>query len=197
VDADAGILDHELRHLVAIVHGERDVTLVRELDGVRYEIDQDLPQPLLVGMDHDRQRPGNMEHKVDPLGRGMQAKHVHELIEELADANLEGTSVDEQGRQYYLDVHIAYRQACLNAIEYLTKFGYSRAQAYAILGTAPRAGPHLGCGRHPECVRDAVAADRHLRVRRDAERIRAGEARRGRRGHTAVAGQVIALLVYV
>jgi formamidase len=37
----------------------------------------------------------------------------------------------------YLDVHIAYRQACLNAIEYLTKFGYTRAQAYPILGTAP------------------------------------------------------------
>jgi formamidase len=34
-------------------------------------------------------------------------------------------------------VHIAYRQACLNAIEYLKKFGYSGAQAYAILGTAP------------------------------------------------------------
>ena len=49
----------------------------------------------------------------------------------------EGISVDEHGKQYYLDVHIAYRQACLNAIEYLTKFGYSRAQAYAILGTAP------------------------------------------------------------
>jgi len=49
----------------------------------------------------------------------------------------EGISVDEQGKQHYLDVHIAYRQACLNAIEYLTKFGYSRAQAYAILGTAP------------------------------------------------------------
>ena len=49
----------------------------------------------------------------------------------------EGISVDEAGKQYYLDVHIAYRQACLNAIEYLTKFGYSPAQAYAILGTAP------------------------------------------------------------
>ena len=49
----------------------------------------------------------------------------------------EGISVDEWGKQYYLDVHIAYRQACLNAIEYLTKFGYSKAQAYAILGTAP------------------------------------------------------------
>ena len=49
----------------------------------------------------------------------------------------EGISVDEAGKQHYLDVHIAYRQACLNAIEYLTKFGYTKAQAYAILGTAP------------------------------------------------------------
>ena len=49
----------------------------------------------------------------------------------------EGISVDEAGKQHYLDVHVAYRQACLNAIEYLKKFGYSGAQAYAILGTAP------------------------------------------------------------
>jgi formamidase len=49
----------------------------------------------------------------------------------------EGISVDEDGEQHYLDVHIAYRQACLNAIEYLTKFGYTPAQAYAILGVAP------------------------------------------------------------
>jgi formamidase len=49
----------------------------------------------------------------------------------------EGISVDEQGRQHYLDVHIAYQQACLNAIEYLKKFGYSGRQAYTILGTAP------------------------------------------------------------
>jgi formamidase len=49
----------------------------------------------------------------------------------------EGISVDEWGKQHYLDVHVAYRQACLNAIEYLSKFGYSKAQAYAILGTAP------------------------------------------------------------
>ena len=49
----------------------------------------------------------------------------------------EGISVDESGTQHYLDVHIAYRQACLNAIEYLKKFGYTGAQAYAILGTAP------------------------------------------------------------
>jgi len=40
------------------------------------------------------------------------------------------------GKQHYLDVHIDYRQAYLNAIEYLKKFGYSGAQAYSILGTA-------------------------------------------------------------
>ena len=49
----------------------------------------------------------------------------------------EGVSVDEHGGQHYLDVQVAYRQACLNAIEYLGKFGYSRAQAYSILGCAP------------------------------------------------------------
>lgn len=49
----------------------------------------------------------------------------------------EGISVDEKGKQHYLDVTVAYRQACLNAIEYLKKFGYSGAQAYSILGTAP------------------------------------------------------------
>jgi formamidase len=49
----------------------------------------------------------------------------------------EGISVDESGTQHYLDAHVAYRRACLNAIEYLKKFGYSGEQAYAILGTAP------------------------------------------------------------
>jgi formamidase len=49
----------------------------------------------------------------------------------------EGISVDEQGKQYYLDPHVSYRMACLNAIEYMKKFGFTGEQAYAILGTAP------------------------------------------------------------
>jgi formamidase len=50
----------------------------------------------------------------------------------------EGISVDEKtGQQYYLDAHVAYRRACLNAIEYLKKFGFTGEQAYMILGTAP------------------------------------------------------------
>jgi len=49
----------------------------------------------------------------------------------------EGISVDEEGKQYYLDAHVAYRRACLNAIEYLKKFGYTGQQAYMLLSTAP------------------------------------------------------------
>ena len=50
----------------------------------------------------------------------------------------EGISVDEySGKQYYMDVHIAYRRACLNAIEYLKKFGFTGEQAYLLLSCAP------------------------------------------------------------
>jgi formamidase len=49
----------------------------------------------------------------------------------------EGISVDEQGKQHYMDAHIAYRRACLNAIEYLKSFGYTGEEAYIILGAAP------------------------------------------------------------
>jgi formamidase len=50
----------------------------------------------------------------------------------------EGISVDDRtGEQAYLDATLAYRRACLNAIEYLTRFGYTPEQAYVILGTAP------------------------------------------------------------
>jgi formamidase len=37
----------------------------------------------------------------------------------------EGISVDENGKQFYLDPHVSYRMACLNAINYLKTFGYT------------------------------------------------------------------------
>lgn len=49
----------------------------------------------------------------------------------------EGISVDEQGKNHYLDAHIAYRNACLNAISYLKTQGYTGEQAYLLLGAAP------------------------------------------------------------
>ncbi|MFD2191499.1 formamidase [Pistricoccus aurantiacus] len=48
-----------------------------------------------------------------------------------------GTSVTLDGKQRYLDSHLAYQRACLHAINYLTKFGYSPEQAYLLLGAAP------------------------------------------------------------
>jgi formamidase len=41
------------------------------------------------------------------------------------------------GEQRYLDSHLSYQRACLHAIDYLTKFGYSPEQAYLLLGAAP------------------------------------------------------------
>ena len=48
-----------------------------------------------------------------------------------------GISVDEEGTNHYLDATIAYRRACLNAVEYLKTFGYTGEQAYLLLGSAP------------------------------------------------------------
>jgi formamidase len=49
----------------------------------------------------------------------------------------EGISVDEDGKQHYLDTNLAYRNACLNAIAYLEKFGFTGEQAYLLLSSAP------------------------------------------------------------
>ncbi|MDS1270115.1 acetamidase/formamidase family protein [Lipingzhangella sp. LS1_29] len=49
-----------------------------------------------------------------------------------------GVSVDHRDNtNLYMDATEAYRNACLNAIEYLKKWGYTGEQAYFILGTAP------------------------------------------------------------
>jgi formamidase len=48
-----------------------------------------------------------------------------------------GTSVTLGGEQHHLDSHLSYQRACLHAIDYLQKFGYSDIQAYMVLGPAP------------------------------------------------------------
>ncbi|KAF2664759.1 Acetamidase/Formamidase [Microthyrium microscopicum] len=56
----------------------------------------------------------------------------------------EGFSVDEHGKQHYMDATVAYRQASLNAIEYLKRFGYDDYQCYLLLGCAPIQGHIAG-----------------------------------------------------
>ncbi|MEV4813968.1 formamidase [Micromonospora avicenniae] len=55
-----------------------------------------------------------------------------------------GISVTLDGQQRYLDSQLAFQRACLHAIDYLTKFGYSPEQAYLILGAAPIEGRFSG-----------------------------------------------------
>jgi formamidase len=57
----------------------------------------------------------------------------------------EGVSVNEfSGAQTYLDANVAYRNACLNAIDFLKTLGYTGEQAYMLLGTAPVQGTVAG-----------------------------------------------------
>jgi len=49
----------------------------------------------------------------------------------------EGVSVDEHGRQHYLDASVAYKRAVLNCIYYFAKFGYSPEQIYLLLSCCP------------------------------------------------------------
>lgn len=64
----------------------------------------------------------------------------------------EGISVDEKGKQHYLDPYVSYKRACLNAIEYLKKFGYTGEQAYMLLSTAPVEGRISGIVDIPNSV---------------------------------------------
>ena len=59
----------------------------------------------------------------------------------------EGVSVDEQGRQHYLDATIAYKRAVLNCIKYLAQFGYSEEQVYLLLSCCPCEGRVSGIGK--------------------------------------------------
>jgi len=56
----------------------------------------------------------------------------------------EGFSVDDEGKQHFLDVNVAYRQNCIRIIEYLRRFGYSGEQIYLLLSCAPIQGHVAG-----------------------------------------------------
>ncbi|ERF68849.1 hypothetical protein EPUS_04501 [Endocarpon pusillum Z07020] len=56
----------------------------------------------------------------------------------------EGFSVDEHGKQHYMDATVAYRQTTLRVIEYLRRFGYDDYQVYLLLSCAPVQGHIAG-----------------------------------------------------
>jgi formamidase len=64
----------------------------------------------------------------------------------------EGISVDENGKQHYLDASLAYKRAVLNAIKYLSKFGYTEEQIYLLLSCCPCEGRISGIVDIPNAV---------------------------------------------
>lgn len=56
----------------------------------------------------------------------------------------EGFSVDENGKQHFLDTTVAYRQTILRCVEYLRRYGYSDYQIYLLLSCAPVQGHIAG-----------------------------------------------------
>ncbi|KAG6536771.1 formamidase-like [Zingiber officinale] len=64
----------------------------------------------------------------------------------------EGISVDEEGRQHFLDATLAFKRAVLNAIDYLSKFGYSKEQVYILLSCCPCEGRISGIVDTPNAL---------------------------------------------
>ncbi|KAI0895044.1 formamidase [Annulohypoxylon nitens] len=72
----------------------------------------------------------------------------------------EGFSVDEHGKQHYMDVTVAYRQTILRCIEYLRRFGYNDYQIYLLLSSAPVQGHVAGIVDIPNaCTTLGLPAD--------------------------------------
>lgn len=95
---------------------------------------------------------GYLDLHVDVIKGGMETHGVQEPV--IIPGRVEprysefltftGLSVTESGEQRYLDSQVAYRRACLHAIDYFTKFGYTPEQVYLLLGAAPVDGRFSG-----------------------------------------------------
>lgn len=64
----------------------------------------------------------------------------------------EGISVDEEGKQHYLDASIAYKMAVLKCIKYLAQFGFTEEQIYILLSCCPCEGRISGIVDVPNAV---------------------------------------------
>lgn len=100
---------------------------------------------------------GGMDQYLTPMGPTK--LHVHPIFEigPLQPTYsewlvFEGISVDETGKQHYLDATVAYKRAVLNAIKYLAKFGFTEEQVYLLLSCCPCEGRLSGIVDVPNAV---------------------------------------------
>ena len=74
----------------------------------------------------------------------------------------EGLSIDEHGRQHFLDASVAYKRAVLNCIHYLSKFGYTKQQVSKCLGQWHYAAPDAASSTATVRVADLYCALKHV-----------------------------------
>lgn len=97
MNADAGIDDGEFRHLVAVADMEIHLPLAGVLDGVRKQVDEDLPQPFLVRDHRGRQRVVDMAIKANAFGLRLGAEHLHHLFDQLRQPHVIAIDVEPAG----------------------------------------------------------------------------------------------------
>jgi hypothetical protein len=88
VNADAGVFDRKRGDLVMIANSKRHMSGIGELDGVGKEIDQNLPQPIFVGLNRSRQTSSPLVAEFDAFRGRLQAEHGGDLVEEIRRVHL-------------------------------------------------------------------------------------------------------------
>ncbi|MDX6752176.1 formamidase [Geminicoccaceae bacterium 1502E] len=112
--------------------------------------------------------PGFIDLHVDVIKGGMTKYGISQAMFKTSPVDphysdfivFEGIGVGEDDTQYYNDVTMAYRRACRHAMDYLTNFGYTQEQGYAILSCAPIEGRVGGVVDIPNaCVSIAIPTE--------------------------------------
>src|SRR5450830_176782 len=80
-NADTGVDDVEVGNLAQVVHAYRDAAMVGELDRIAEQIDQNLAQPFLIGMDDVRQAASFFKLKTQSLLLRLGGKHADDLFQ--------------------------------------------------------------------------------------------------------------------
>jgi hypothetical protein len=76
------------------------VACVGEFDRVGQKIDQNLPQPIVVGLNHDRQAPGAHMTEFDALSGRLQTEHGDDFIEKVAELYFVAAQVKAPGLDF-------------------------------------------------------------------------------------------------
>ena len=87
LNAGPGISDLELHHLAGQADEKPDLAMLGEFQRVGEQIDEDLPQPRLIGGHALRQVGGMLDTEMDAFGRRLHTEHAGNLVKELRKAD--------------------------------------------------------------------------------------------------------------